>query len=34
MVGTITLYDGSGERLETIYLAQAPELAKSEFLSK
>ena len=34
MVGTITLCDGSGERLETICLAQAPDLAKSEFLSK
>ena len=34
MVGTITLYDGSGERLETIYLAQAPQCAKAEFLTR
>jgi hypothetical protein len=25
MVGTIALYDAEGERLETIYLAEAPE---------
>jgi hypothetical protein len=34
MVGTITLYDGAGERLETIYLGQAPQLAKAEFLER
>ncbi len=34
MVGTITLYDGESERLETIYLGQAPQLAKEEFLER
>jgi hypothetical protein len=34
MVGTITLYDGAGERLETIYMGQAPELGKTEFLNR
>src|SRR6195952_778544 len=28
MVGTITLYDGTGERLATIYLGQAPPTGK------
>jgi hypothetical protein len=34
MVGTITLYDAQGERLETIYLAQAPQSGKTEFLER
>lgn len=34
MVGTIALYDASGERLETIYLAQAPEIGKAQFLDR
>jgi hypothetical protein len=34
MVGTIALYDGEGERLETIYLGQAPEVGKAEFLQR
>lgn len=34
MVGTIALYDGAGERLETIYLGQAPQCGKAEFLDR
>jgi hypothetical protein len=34
MVGTIALYDAEGERLETIYLGQAPEMGKAEFLDR
>lgn len=34
MVGTIALYDGAGERLETIYLGQAPQMGKAEFLDR
>ena len=34
MVGTIALYDGAGERLETIYLGQAPQVGKAEFLGR
>jgi len=34
MVGTIALYDGAGERLETIYLGQAPEMGKAQFLER
>jgi hypothetical protein len=34
MVGTVTLYDGGGERLETIYLGQAPQMGKAEFLDR
>lgn len=34
MVGTIALYDRAGERLETIYLGQAPQLGKGEFLAR
>jgi len=34
MVGTIALYDGEGERLETIYLGQAPQMGKAEFLER
>jgi hypothetical protein len=34
MVGTIALYDKAGERLETIYLGQAPQLGKGEFLDR
>lgn len=34
MVGTIALYDGAGERLETIYLGQAPEVGKTAFLNR
>jgi hypothetical protein len=34
MVGTIGLYNGAGERLETIYLGQAPETGKAEFLNR
>ena len=31
MVGTISLYDGSGERLHTTYVAAAPEYGKERF---
>lgn len=34
MVGTIALYDAAGERLETIYLGQAPQMGKAEFLER
>ena len=34
MVGTIALYDKAGERLETIYLGQAPQMGKAEFLGR
>ncbi len=34
MVGTIALYDGAGERLETLYLGQAPEMGKAQFLDR
>lgn len=34
MVGTIALYDGAGERLETLYLGQAPQMGKGEFLQR
>lgn len=34
MVGTVALYDGVGERLETIYLGQGPQLGKAEFLER
>lgn len=37
MVGTIALYDGAGERLETIYLGhlgQAPQMGKAQFLGR
>jgi len=34
MVGTVALYDGEGERLETIYLGQAPQMGKAEFLDR
>lgn len=34
MVGTIALYDADGERLETIYLAEAPESGKATFLAR
>jgi len=34
MVGTIALYDKEGERLETIYLGQAPQIGKAEFLER
>lgn len=34
MVGTIALYDKEGERLETIYLGQAPQAGKAEFLER
>jgi hypothetical protein len=34
MVGTISLYDQAGERLETIYLGQAPQMGKAEFLKR
>ena len=34
MVGTITLYGSAGERLETIYLGQAPQFGKAEFLAR
>lgn len=34
MVGTIALYDAEGQRLETIYLGQAPEMGKGEFLKR
>jgi hypothetical protein len=34
MVGTISLYDSSGNRLSTIYTASAPEYGKSDFYSR
>lgn len=34
MVGTISLYDAGGERLESIYLGQAPETGKTQFLAR
>jgi hypothetical protein len=34
LIGTIALYDGAGERLETIYLGQAPQCGKAEFLDR
>jgi hypothetical protein len=34
MVGTLSFYDGEGERQHTIYLAAAPEYGKSEFLQR
>jgi len=34
MVGTVALYDAAGERLETIYLGQAPQAGKAEFLGR
>jgi hypothetical protein len=32
MVGSISLYDSEGERVHTVYLAQAPEYGKESFL--
>ena len=34
MVGTLSFYDGEGERQHTIYLAAAPEYGKQEFLQR
>lgn len=34
MVGTITLYDDEGERIDTIYVANAPESGKETFFEK
>ena len=34
MVGSISLYDGKGERMHTTYLAQAPEYGKETFYQK
>ena len=34
MVGTLSFYDGEGERRHTIYLAAAPEYGKQEFLQR
>jgi hypothetical protein len=34
MVGTITLYDDEGERIDTIYLANTPESGKATFFEK
>ncbi len=34
MVGTLSLYDGQGERLHTIYLAAPPEYGKEQFLRR
>ena len=34
MVGTVALYDRAGGRLETIYLGQAPQMGKAEFLAR
>ena len=34
MVGTIALYDSAGQRLETIYLGQAPQMGKADFLER
>jgi len=33
-LGSVALYDGEGERLETIYLGQAPQMGKAEFLER
>ena len=34
MVGTITFYDDEGERIDTIYVANAPESGKATFFEK
>ena len=34
MVGTISLYDGHGERLHTIYVGASPEYGKETFLAR
>jgi hypothetical protein len=34
MVGTVSLYDGHGERLHTIYLAAPPEYGKEQFFRR
>ena len=34
MVGTITFYDEDGERIDTIYVAAAPEAGKREFFRR
>jgi hypothetical protein len=34
MVGTIAFYNDTGERLDTIYLAAAPEYGKSKFINR
>ena len=34
MVGTISFYDGEGERQHTIYLAATPEYGKATFLGR
>ena len=34
MVGTISLYDGAGERMHTIYTGAAPEYGKEAFLGR
>jgi hypothetical protein len=34
MVGTLSLYDGRGERLHTIYLAAPPEYGKEQFFRR
>lgn len=34
MTGTVSLYDGAGERLHTIYLGAAPEYGKGRFLAR
>jgi hypothetical protein len=34
MVGTLSLYDGQGERLHTIYLAAPPEYGKEQFFRR
>lgn len=34
MVGTVSLYDGKGERLQTIYLAAPPQYGKEQFFHR
>ena len=34
MVGTITFYDDEGERIDTIYVSNAPENGKATFFKK
>jgi hypothetical protein len=34
MVGTLSLYDGQGERLHTVYLAAPPEYGKEQFFGR
>ena len=34
MVGTVSLYNPSGERLDSIYIGASPEYGKEDFLSR